>query len=365
MSNVTETLVKHSKHVDRLRDFYSSKTVLITGGFGFKGSWFALLLNELGAKVHTLDIATESTILGSNPDGITHWDADVRSLDQVDAVMTLVAPDVVFHLAAQPIVSTGYEDPQLTFETNVLGTVNLLESIRVLNRPQVSVVNVTTDKVYRDVEKSEPYLETDELRGRDPYSASKSCSELVTFSYQSSFFNRTDSPVVLSSARAGNVIGGGDLSVDRIIPDLARSMRSGEPVEIRNPNSVRPYEHVLDALFAYAILAERQWVDPSLAGSYNIGPLDESIMRTKELVDYFVKLSSATAVYPEQAPQFHETDILKLDSTLFRETFDWSPKLWSKTDILGNTLGWYGRWMNDMGSNREITEDQVKRFLND
>ena len=358
-----------TEQVEFLRNFYKNKKVLVTGVHGFKGSWLALFLHELGAEVVGVGLQA--------PDGelltlleLEYMGIEVHSLDVRDqALVNLVkeaSPSVIFHLAAQPIVSVGYSDPYLTYSTNILGTVNVLDGVRALTN-KVSMVNVTTDKVYQNIEKPEAYVEDDRLMGEDPYSSSKSCSELVTYSYRKSFFSDSDGGVekIVSTCRAGNVIGGGDFALNRIIPDMARAIKNNQPVTIRNFDSIRPYEHVLDALYAYILLAARQWSDPSLAGAYNVGPNDESVMQTRELVDFFKSHSSLEVIDGSGGKTFHEAHLLSLDSKKFRETFSWAPTWASKEEMLEKTLTWYQHWISGGYNITTMTTAQIKEFLND
>lgn len=349
---------------NQIRASYEGRKSVVTGGFGFKGTWLAFMLRMLGAEVAVVGHCDpESQFSGKilhSDFGIEAYDMDVRS-PHIREVISEIAPNYVFHLAAQPIVLEGYQNPSETFSTNVMGTVNVLDAIRALQKP-VSVVNVTTDKVYRDLGQEEPYVENDELRGLDPYSSSKSCSELVTFSYRESFFK--DSDVVLSTCRAGNVLGGGDYSDNRIVPDIVRAMRSGESVGIRNFNSVRPYEHVLDALYAYLVLAAHQFELPELAGSYNVGPNDDCLMKTGEIVSYAQENFGLNVDDLSDPNAPHETTVLKLDSSLFRSTFNWEPLYNTKKSILETTFDWYNQV--DVGSEvAAVTLDQVRSYLND
>jgi CDP-glucose 4,6-dehydratase len=351
-----------------LRDFYKDKTVLLTGIHGFKGSWLALLLHELGATTVGLGLHAPDGLLYSMLDmtalGIRSQVMDVRDRDRLIDLVQDARPDVIFHLAAQPIVSVGHDDPYLTFSSNVMGVVNLLDGVRVLKN-KVSVVNVTTDKCYQNVEKEEPYLEDDRLMGEDPYSSSKSCAELVSFSYRVSYFG--DQSAIdakqLSTARAGNVIGGGDFALNRIVPDMARALKEDAPVTIRNFDSIRPYEHVLDALYAYVVLAAKQWDGPSLAGAYNIGPNVTSVMRTRELTDYFADRTPLKVVDGSAGRTFHESKLLSLDSGKFRTTFDWAPTWAGKEEMLDKTLVWYRKWIDGGHDMTDVTRDQVREFL--
>lgn len=352
-----------------LREFYAGRTVFVTGIQGFKGAWLALLLHELGARVVGAGLQAEDghlyDLLGKfGPLGIPVHDVDVRDRAVVDLVRDY-NPSVIFHLAAQPIVSVGYADPYLTFSSNVMGTVNVMDAVRLLDN-KTSFVCVTTDKCYLNVEKEEPYREEEVLMGEDPYSSSKSCAELVAYSYRKSFFDATlptNTPKIMSTCRAGNVIGGGDFAKNRIIPDLARALAENRAVTIRNFTSTRPYEHVLDALYAYVLLGALQWDKPELASAYNIGPNSESIMRTQELVDFFQASSSLRVIDGSEGKVFHEANLLALDSTKIRQALEWEPTWASKDAMLGATFTWYAKWMSKTYDTTTITLEQVKEFL--
>jgi CDP-glucose 4,6-dehydratase len=263
---------------------------------------------------------------------------DVRNLARLRASLCEFQPEIVLHLAAQPIVRESFLDPVGTFETNIMGTVNLLEAVR--NCPSVrSVVNVTTDKVYRNLEWEWGYRETDVLDGFDPYSNSKSCSELVTGSYRNSFF--ADSGPVISTARAGNVIGGGDFAKDRILPDCVRATSRGESILVRNPYSTRPYQHVLEPLYAYLLLARRQIEDPLLAGSYNIGPDESDCITTGELTDHFCRAWGVPALWTNLSQGGpHEAGFLKLDCSKAKARLGWRPAL-NIAAAVEMSVAWY------------------------
>ena len=268
--------------------FYKGKKVLITGHTGFKGSWLCRILVGAGAEVtgYSLSAPTEPNLFALC-DVERHMNSvigDIRDLDHLAKVFTDTQPEIVFHLAAQPIVRESYKNPVNTYETNVMGTVNVLEAVSQCGSVR-SFLNVTTDKVYKNNEWEWGYRETDELDGYDPYSNSKSCSELVTHSYEKSFLKDMD--IAVSTARAGNVIGGGDFAADRIIPDCVRAVSGGKKIAVRNPHSTRPYQHVLEPLGAYLMIAGVQYQDSSKAGSYNVGPGDEDCITTGELADLF------------------------------------------------------------------------------
>ena len=271
-------------------DFYRGKKVLVTGHTGFKGTWLCRLLLGAGAEVtgYSLEPPTDPALfslagMDRQMDSVT---GDVRDLEKLKALFHRTKPEIVLHLAAQPIVRESYRDPVYTYETNVMGTVNILECIRLTDSVK-SFLNVTTDKVYHNREWEWGYRETDPLDGFDPYSNSKSCSELVTHSYRNSFF--ADGRTAISTARAGNVIGGGDFAADRIIPDCIRAALEKKPVPVRNPHSTRPFQHVLEPLYAYLMIAAAQYEDGRFAGYYNVGPGDEDCVTTGELVDLFCR----------------------------------------------------------------------------
>ena len=271
------------------KDFYRGKKVFVTGHTGFKGSWLCKMLSNLGADVtgYSLEPPTSPSIfeIANIESDVKSYIGDIRDLPKLKEVFDEAQPEIVFHLAAQPIVRDSYKEPAYTYETNVMGTVNILECVRQSDCVK-SFLNVTTDKVYLNKEWEWGYRENEELDGFDPYSNSKSCSELVTHSYKNSFF--ADNRVAISTARAGNVIGGGDFANDRIIPDCIRSAIKKENIIVRNPYSTRPYQHVLEPLYAYMMIAAKQYEDISYAGYYNVGPDDVDCFQTGALVDLFV-----------------------------------------------------------------------------
>lgn len=310
--------------------FYRGKRVLVTGHTGFKGTWLCKMLTMAGAMVigYSLEPPTNPSLfsiagLEEEMDSVI---GDIRDFPHLEAVFEKVRPEIVFHLAAQPIVRDSYKDPRYTYETNVMGTVNLLECIR--RCPSVkSVLNVTTDKVYHNREWCWGYREDEPLDGFDPYSNSKSCSELVTHSYINSFFSNAHAPAV-STARAGNVIGGGDFANDRIIPDCVRAMAAGKTIGVRNPHSTRPYQHVLEPLAVYLTIAQKQYEDKRFAGFYNVGPEDCDCVTTGELVDLFCKCWGEGATWENQAEANapHEANFLKLDCSKVKSVFGWKPR---------------------------------------
>ena len=316
--------------MDALMDFYRGKRVFITGHTGFKGSWLCRILVNAGAVItgYSLEPPTTPNLFSiAGLDGkINSIIGDIRDYSQLHSAFSVAQPEIVFHLAAQPIVRESYKNPRYTYETNVMGTVNLLECIR-QNSCVRSVVNITTDKVYQNNEWVWGYRENETLDGYDPYSNSKSCSELVTHSYASCFFHDTESTAI-STARAGNVIGGGDFADDRIIPDCVRAMSSARIIGVRNPFSTRPYQHVLEPLFAYMTIAQRQYEDKSFAGCYNVGPDECDCVTTGQLVDLFCSKWGDGASWQNQAEANapHEANFLKLDCGKMKAIFGWKPR---------------------------------------
>lgn len=324
-------------------DFYQGKRVLVTGHTGFKGTWLCRLLLNAGAQVMGLSLKDEARPFFDRAElEMQDVRLDIRDFDALFAQFSAFAPEIVFHLAAQPIVRESYVNPRYTYETNVMGTVNVLECIRQTASVQSAVI-VTTDKVYRNQEQGRPFREGDGLDGFDPYSNSKSCAELAVACYRRSFAGLP--PV--STARAGNVIGGGDFAKDRIIPDCVRAAQRGEPIVVRNPHSIRPYQHVLEPLFAYLLIAEKQAEDPALAGSYNIGPEDCDCVTTGALATLFCEKWGDGAAWIDQsepnAP--HEARFLKLDCGLMKETFGWRPR-WNIEAAIAQTVRFSRVWMN-------------------
>lgn len=310
--------------------FFRGKRVFVTGHTGFKGTWLCRMLTGAGAIVtgYSLEPPTNPSLfeLAGLESRMTSIIGDVRDLARMRQAFEQAQPEIVLHLAAQPIVRDSYKDPHYTYETNVMGTVNLLECIR-LSKGVKSVLNVTTDKVYHNNEWCWGYREDEPLDGFDPYSNSKSCSELVTHSYINSFFQGPDAPAV-STARAGNVIGGGDFANDRIVPDCVRAMARGQPIGVRNPYSIRPYQHVLEPLSVYLTIVQKQYEDKRYAGFYNVGPDDCDCVTTGELVDLFCRCWGEGAAWENKAEVNapHEANFLKLDCSRVKMVFGWKPR---------------------------------------
>ena len=329
-------------------EFYRGKKVFVTGHTGFKGTWLCHMLALAGAQVtgYSLPAPTQPNLfeLSGLESKMTSVIGDVRDCEKLMETFRKAQPEIVLHLAAQPIVRDSYKDPVFTYETNVMGTVNLLECVRTAQVPVRSVVNITTDKVYLNREWCWGYREDEMLDGYDPYSNSKSCSELVTHSYCHSFFHTEDAPAV-STARAGNVIGGGDFANDRIIPDCVRAAVSGQTIAVRNPYSTRPYQHVLEPLFAYLMIARMQYQDKRYAGWYNVGPDDCDCVTTGELVDLFCNAWGEGLKWENRAEANapHEANFLKLDCTKLKGTFGWKPR-WHIREAVEKTAEWSKVW---------------------
>lgn len=346
--------------------FYKNKKVLVTGHTGFKGSWMCQLLIMLGAEVtgYALEAPTEPSLfelceLSSKMNSII---GDVRDLEHLKKVFSDCKPEIVIHMAAQPLVRESYLNPVYTYETNVMGTVNVLECVR-LSDSVKSFLNVTTDKVYLNREWQWGYRENEELNGYDPYSNSKSCSELVTSSYLNSFFK--DSNIAISTARAGNVIGGGDFATDRIIPDCIRAAQEEKTIIVRNPYSTRPYEHVLEPVVAYLMIAQKQYEDISYASSYNVGPDDVDCWTTGELVTLFCeKWNNVTGKDIHWENKYdggpHEANFLKLDCSKLKSVFGWKPR-WNVETTMEKIVEWSVCYFEGQDVS-ECMEKQIKEF---
>ena len=337
----------------------------MTGHTGFKGTWLCKMLVNAGATVtgYSLEPPTTPNLfsisgLGNKMKSVI---ADIRDFDRLKVSFAEAQPEIVLHLAAQPIVRESYKDPRYTYETNVMGTVNLLECVR-QNACVKSVLNVTTDKVYKNNEWCWGYREDEPLDGFDPYSNSKSCSELVTHSYINSFF--ADRDIAVSTARAGNVIGGGDFANDRIIPDCVRAMKAVEKIGVRNPYSTRPYQHVLEPLAVYLTIAAKQFEDKRYAGFYNVGPDDCDCVTTGDLVDLFCKHWGDGAEWVNQAEKNapHEANFLKLDCSKIKSVFGWRPR-WHIDECMKYTACFYKAWLAGEDIPAEM-DREIKEFIN-
>ncbi|MGI0528397.1 CDP-glucose 4,6-dehydratase [Treponema socranskii] len=371
----------------KILEKYKKKNVFITGHTGFKGAWLTSVLLKADAIVtgYSLEPPTNPSLFDlaqiKKENNLSHIIGDVRDFKSLYSSINKCNPDFVFHLAAQPIVRESYKDPRETYETNVMGTVNLLESVRLFaNKNQnkhISVLNVTTDKVYENKEWCWGYRENEPLNGYDPYSNSKSCSELVTHSYKSSFF--VDKNVRLSTARAGNVIGGGDFASDRIIPDCIRAIKRAMDenqsmgiLALRNPYSIRPYQHVLDPIFAYLMIAAYQYEESRYSGYYNVGPNESSCITTGDLVEKFITKWDILHINESQLPGLkvekhldtgapHESCFLRLDCNKLKTVFGWEPK-WEIDQALEETAEFAKKMLNGEDMRVEMNFE-IEKFL--
>lgn len=355
------------------RDAYKNKKVLITGHTGFKGSWMSLWLTELGANVigYSLEPPTEPNLFESInlKDKITHIIGDVRDEEHLISVFEKYQPVFVFHLAAQPLVRLSYKEPKLTYETNVLGTVNVLEAVRKTKSVRVGII-VTSDKCYENKEWVYGYRETDPVGGYDPYSSSKGCAELVTSAYRGSFFNpeaygKTHN-VALSSVRAGNVIGGGDWGEYRLIPDSIRALSQNKTVVIRNPQATRPWQYVLEPLSGYLLLGALMYKEGAkYSGPWNFGPNDESIITVEELVKLVIKYWGNGSYTIDTSSHPHEAGLLKLDASKARALLGWKP-IYDGYEAVEKTINWYKNFYNGMSKEKlyEFTVGEIGEYVN-
>ncbi len=324
-----------------MSNFYTWKTILVTGSTGFKGSWLSLWLHSLGANVigYSLAPSTEPNLFSVLwlENLITQIYADINDLSVLQETCKTYQPEIIFHLAAQPLVRESYRDPVWTFQTNVMGTVNILEVIRQTESIKWAVL-ITTDKVYENLETMRPYLETDRLGGYDPYSTSKAMDELAITSYVRSFFAHGEKKIV--SVRAGNVIGWGDWSAERLIPDIIRAFEKWEPVILRNPDSVRPWQHVLEPLSGYLMMGEKIFQDDKYLGVYNFGPDISDTMRVEDIVKKAIETFGKGEYKIQKDESMHEAGLLLLDNAKAKTLLGWSPQFWVD-EALERTLEWY------------------------
>jgi CDP-glucose 4,6-dehydratase len=345
-------------------EFWNGKTVLITGHTGFKGSWLTLWLKKMGAKVtgFSKDIPTTPSLfeLADVANGINSIEGNIRNFDEIYKAIKNTNAEIVFHMAAQSLVRESYQNPRETYETNVMGTVNLLDAIRDIKKTRL-MINVTSDKCYENKELDRAYKEEDSMGGYDPYSSSKGCSELVTSAYRNSYFQSDDHKIALSSVRAGNVIGGGDWAKDRLVPDLIQSIIDGKELKIRNPDAIRPWQYVLEPLSGYLLLAEKMWSNgEEFSQAWNFGPNEESkkvswiIGKISEM--YGKKLN----LFSDTSENLHEAKILKLDCSKSQTKLGWIPK----TNIekgLEMTVDWYKEYEKNSDM-RQASEKQIDYF---
>lgn len=344
--------------------FWKNKTVFLTGHTGFKGGWIAHWLAELGASVHGYALApptepnffTETQLLKHLENSTT---GDVRDLAALTSALKTAKPEVVIHMAAQPLVRESYNTPVETFAANVMGTVNLLEAARQVGTAK-AIVNITTDKCYENKEWLWPYRENDRLGGHDPYSASKACAEIAAAAYRNSFL--ADANIHLASVRAGNVIGGGDWATDRLIPDFLRALDAGEILKIRSSNAVRPWQHVLEPLSGYLMLAEKLYAEGNaFADAWNFGPNDEDAKSVGWIVEKLCAQIPGARWETENAKQPHEAGLLKLDSSKAKARLGWTPR-WNLETALSKTTEWHQAWRN-RGDMAAITSQQIQAYV--
>lgn len=348
--------------------FYRGRSVFVTGHTGFKGSWLSLWLAELGAHVHGYSLAPATTPSLFEEANVrerlaSHQLADVRDPETLSGAIQKARPEVVFHLAAQPLVRRSYREPRETFETNVMGTVNLLEAVRRQESVRVCQV-ITSDKCYDNREWPYAYRENDAMGGSDPYSASKGCAELVVAAYRRSYFSSTGQSVSLASARAGNVIGGGDWAEDRIIPDCVRALSSNQPIAVRNPNAVRPWQHVLEPLNGYLQLAARQWQEPGrFSDGWNFGPGPADAVPVRDVVETVLQTwGSGNWIDQSSGANPHEAHTLKLDITKATAALGWRP-VHSVREAIALTIGWYRRRHQDTLDLQSLCLSQIRSFV--
>jgi CDP-glucose 4,6-dehydratase len=347
------------------RSFWFGKRVFITGHTGFKGGWLSLLLSEMGAHVYGYALPPYSGPSFYTAAGVANRltnsvVADIRDADMLNNAMLTAKPDVVLHLAAQPLVRYSYSNPVETYAVNVMGTVNLFEAVRQTSSVK-AVLNVTTDKCYDNVERNEPYSENEALGGYDPYSSSKACSELATSAYRRSFLEAQG--VALASARAGNVIGGGDWSADRLVPGFLRAIDCDETLFIRYPNAIRPWQHVLEPLSGYLKLAEKLYVEGGdFADAWNFGPRDDDARPVDWLLDRLCALVPGARWCVDASPDLHEAGTLKLDSSKAIRKLHWRPR-WVLEQALSQTVDWHLAWRK--GANMQVFSlEQIAKYEN-
>lgn len=347
------------------RGFWKKKTVFLTGHTGFKGGWIAHCLHELGASVHgySLEPPTQPNfftetqlqkILANSTIG------DIRDIEVLTSALKIAKPNIIIHMAAQPLVRKSYNIPVETFATNVMGTINVLEAARQVDTTK-AIINVTTDKCYENKDWYWPYRENDRLGGHDPYSASKACAEMAAAAYQKSFL--ADVNIHLASVRAGNVIGGGDWAIDRLIPDFFKGLDAGKTMTVRSPNAVRPWQHVLEPLWGYLLLAEKLYTEgKAFAEAWNFGPEESDAKPVSWIVEQLCMSNSQAKWQIENIKQPHESDLLKLDSNKAKARLGWIPR-WNLKTALNKTIEWHQAWQkkDDMAA---ITSAQIQAYIN-
>ncbi|MEO9482442.1 MAG: CDP-glucose 4,6-dehydratase [Ekhidna sp.] len=355
--------------IDLIQTTYSGKKVLVTGHTGFKGSWLITWLDMLGAEVMGYSLAPENDydLYNQISSETKHQSiiADIRDKEQFEQAILNFNPDFIFHLAAQPLVRYSYEHPVETYETNVIGTANLLAGMRTLSKKCAAVL-ITTDKVYHNNEWDYPYRENDRLGGYDPYSSSKACCELLIDSFGKSYFNPSsyqEHKISLSTARAGNVIGGGDWAKDRIVPDIVRALEKSEAINVRNPLSVRPWQHVIEPLGAYMLLGAKSYNDHTMGGAWNFGPNTNDILTVGELANHAISIwGEGTITSPEVADGPHEAGLLMLDISKAYRKLNWEPK-YTSAEAVAISINWYKNFLAGEKAHQLIKND-INNYLN-
>lgn len=350
------------------RTFFKGKRVLITGHTGFKGSWLTMMLNQLGAEIIGIALAPKHEddffVVNEVTQFCESHISDIADFHFIQKKVVEFQPELIFHLAAQPLVRYSYNNPLETYQTNVMGTANVLEASK-KTRSKCAIVVITTDKVYQNNEWIYPYRESDRLGGKDPYSSSKACAESVVASYQHSFFHPQEfghHQKSIATARAGNVIGGGDWSEDRLIPDIVRAIQAKTEIIIRNPEAIRPWQHVLEPLHGYLLLAENLYQDPlKYAGAWNFGPYPEEVLKVKDVVQKAIDiLNTGSYVVQKNDLDVHETTLLKLDISKSLNLLNWKPRLTTE-EAITLTLQWY----KELSGNREGILDYSTKSVRD
>lgn len=346
-------------------NFFKNKKILLTGHTGFKGSWLTAWLLKLDAEVcgFALEPNTNPSMFQilKLENKINHNIGDIRNSLEIEKVVSEFQPEIVFHLAAQPLVRVSYEEPKLTYETNVIGTLNLFEAVRKVESVNI-IINVTTDKCYENKEWVWGYREDEPMGGYDPYSSSKGCVELLSSSYRRSFFEKRN--INLSTARAGNVIGGGDWAKDRLIPDVVKALSKNQEIKIRNPRAIRPWQHVLEPLYGYLLLAKETYESNQFVGAWNFGPYDSDILTVEEVVKLAIKKWGKGSYTEEKSVEEpHEAMILKLDISKARCYLKWEPT-YNSTQAIEKTIEWYKNYFESTSDMFEFTLKQIGEFEN-
>ncbi len=344
--------------------FWKNKKILITGHTGFKGSWLTIWLKSLGAEIigYSKSIPTNPSLyeIANVSEGIKSFEGNIQNYEFLKEIINKHEPEIIFHMAAQSLVIKSYTDPIETFSTNVMGTVNLLYAVKETKKPQI-VINVTSDKCYENNESLEGYKENDPMGGHDPYSSSKGCAELVTKSFRNSFFSSNpENKIALASVRAGNVLGGGDWAQNRLIPDIIRGIKNKENIKIRNPNSIRPWQHVMDPLHGYIQLAEKLENDKTFSEGWNFGPDKNELKPVSWIIEKFNELWKDKINWEIESGEFHEANNLILNCEKAKTKLEWNSKI-NIEKTLSLTIEWYEKYF-DNEDMRKITKEQIRKF---